>query len=166
MGSESVEPKKFPGQKVDFSATAFGCLLLYQIKSTFFINLIGSLYCTFFRCFLMDDRGYLITHRDLIEPNNRGRPEEKHITHKEPLIANDILNHRGFVHKKVCSSFGDRTVQRYYQVEYIHRTYVICYIPYNFLIQSINQSNTFARVPVIDDHWRRTSRPNLINLVT
>lgn len=67
------------------------------------------------RCFLMDDRGYFITHRDLTEPNNEGHPEEKHITHKEPLVADDILNHRGFVHKKVCSSFGDRTVQRYYQ---------------------------------------------------
>ena len=30
--------------------------------------------------------------------------------------------------------------------------------------QSINQSNTFARAPVTDEHWRRTS--NLINLVT
>jgi len=67
----------------------------------------------------MDDRGYLITHPDLIEPGSRGPPEEKHITHKEPLIANDILNHRGFVTKKVCSSFGDRTVQRYYQVKQI-----------------------------------------------
>jgi len=72
----------------------------------------------------MDDRGYLITHPDLIEPNNNGPPEEKHITHKEPLIANDILNHRGFVRKKVCSSFGDRTVQRYYQVAQIQCTQI------------------------------------------
>ena len=68
----------------------------------------------------MDDRGYLITHRDLTDPNSEGPPEEKHITHKEPLVANDILNHRGFVLKKVCSSFGDRTVQRYYQVLELH----------------------------------------------
>ena len=67
----------------------------------------------------MDDRGYLITHPDLIGPNSRAPPEEKHITHKEPLIANDILNHCGFVEKKVCSSFGDRTVQRYYQVKHV-----------------------------------------------
>jgi len=33
-------------------------------------------------------------------------------------------------------------------------------IPINQLInQSINQTNTFARAPVTDDHWRRTSRP-------
>jgi len=70
----------------------------------------------------MDDRGYLITHPDLIEPDSQGPPEEKHITHKEPLIANDILNHRGFVTKNVCSSFGDRTVQRYYQVNRIFWT--------------------------------------------
>lgn len=33
-------------------------------------------------CFIMDDRGYLIAHRGLIEPNDRGPLEEKHITHK------------------------------------------------------------------------------------
>jgi len=75
----------------------------------------------------MDDRGYLITHPELIEPSDKGPPEEKHITHKEPLIANDILNHRGFVHKKVCSSFGDRTVQRYYQVNSVIATYCIVF---------------------------------------
>jgi len=78
----------------------------------------------------MDDRGYLITHRDLIEPSNNGRSEEKHITHKEPLIANDILNHRGFVHKKVCSSFADRTIQRYYQVDSIYPETYSWYIEY------------------------------------
>lgn len=67
------------------------------------------------RCFIMDDRGYLIAHRGLIEPNDRGPLEEKHITHKEPLVTNDMLNHRGFVTKRACHSFMDRTTQRYYQ---------------------------------------------------
>lgn len=35
---------------------------------------------------------------------------------QEPLVANDILNHKGFVHKKLCNSYDDRTIQRFYQV--------------------------------------------------
>ncbi|KAI0241312.1 VWFA and cache domain-containing protein 1 [Lamellibrachia satsuma] len=66
------------------------------------------------RCFVMDDRGYLIAHQGLIEPNGKGPLEQQHITHKEPLVANDILNHRGFVHKQLCKSYNDRTTQRFY----------------------------------------------------
>ncbi|ELT96782.1 hypothetical protein CAPTEDRAFT_225126 [Capitella teleta] len=67
------------------------------------------------RCFVMDDRGYLIAHRGLIEPTGRAPMEQKHITHKEPLAANDILNHEGFVTKKLCNGYTDRTIQRFYQ---------------------------------------------------
>lgn len=34
---------------------------------------------------------------------------------QEPLVANDILNHPNFVKKKLCNSFSDRTVQRFYK---------------------------------------------------
>jgi hypothetical protein len=75
----------------------------------------------------MDDRGYLIAHRSLVEPNSminnrnvepnsREASEERHVSHQEPLVANDILNHKGFVRKKLCNSFIDRTMQRYYHV--------------------------------------------------
>ncbi|ESO86641.1 hypothetical protein LOTGIDRAFT_128750, partial [Lottia gigantea] len=67
------------------------------------------------RCFLMDDKGYLIAHPAFIDPNGKGPVEQQHITHKEPLVANDILNHRGFVQKKLCNRYNDRTVQRYYK---------------------------------------------------
>lgn len=67
------------------------------------------------RCFLLNDDGYLIAHPSLVEPNGRGPVEELHITHKEPLVANDILNHRHFVHKKLCNRYNDRTVQRFYK---------------------------------------------------
>ncbi|KAL3869969.1 hypothetical protein ACJMK2_042589 [Sinanodonta woodiana] len=66
------------------------------------------------RCFLMNDKGYIITHPSLVEPNGKGPVEELHITHKEPLVANDILNHRHFVKKKLCNRYNDRTVQRFY----------------------------------------------------
>ncbi|RWS12904.1 VWFA and cache domain-containing protein 1-like protein [Dinothrombium tinctorium] len=67
------------------------------------------------KCFIMDDRGYLVAHPSLVEPTGRGPVEYTHITHKEPLVANDILNHKNFVRKNVCNSFGDRTIQRFYQ---------------------------------------------------
>ncbi|KAL5022166.1 hypothetical protein ScPMuIL_001321 [Solemya velum] len=66
------------------------------------------------RCFMMDDEGYLIAHPALMEPNGKGPVEQQHITHKEPLVANDILYHRHFVQKKLCNRYNDRTVQRFY----------------------------------------------------
>lgn len=65
-------------------------------------------------CFLMDDRGYLVAHPSLVEPAGRGPVESTHITHKEPLIANDLLNHKDFMKKKTCTS--DCTIQRYYNL--------------------------------------------------
>ncbi|XP_014679119.1 PREDICTED: VWFA and cache domain-containing protein 1-like [Priapulus caudatus] len=67
------------------------------------------------RCFVFDDRGYIIAHLNLIEPGRGGPQEQLHVTHKEPLVANDILSHDHFVRKKLCNSFSDRTIQRFYQ---------------------------------------------------
>ncbi|CAK9828434.1 VWFA and cache domain-containing protein 1 [Anthophora retusa] len=65
------------------------------------------------KCFLMDDKGYLISHPALLEP--MGKIEQQHLTHKELLVTNDILNHKLFVKKKACANYLDGTVQRYYQ---------------------------------------------------
>lgn len=65
------------------------------------------------KCFLMDDKGYLVSHPTLLEAS--GKVEQQHLTHKELLMANDILNHGLFVKKKSCASYLDGTVQRYYQ---------------------------------------------------
>lgn len=65
------------------------------------------------KCFLMDDKGYLVSHPALLEPT--GKIEQQHLTHKELLVANDILNHELFVKKKACINYLDGTVQRYYQ---------------------------------------------------
>ena len=67
-------------------------------------------------CLIMDDRGYLIAHPSLVEPTRQAPIEQQHITHKEPLVANDLLNHKYFVDKNVCNSFVDRTIQRFYNV--------------------------------------------------
>lgn len=68
------------------------------------------------RCFLMDDKGYLVAHPGLIDPTGKGPAEQRHITHMEPLVANDILNHRNFVRKRLCNRYNDRTIQRYFDV--------------------------------------------------
>ncbi|NXL46978.1 CAHD1 protein, partial [Podilymbus podiceps] len=67
------------------------------------------------RCFIMEDRGYLVAHPTLIDPKGHAPVEQQHITHKESLVANDILNHPNFVKKNLCNSFSDRTVQRFYK---------------------------------------------------
>lgn len=64
----------------------------------------------------MDDEGYLVAHPGLIDPTGKGPAEQRHITHMEPLVANDILNHRHFVRKRLCNRYNDRTVQRYFDV--------------------------------------------------
>ncbi|XP_012277119.1 VWFA and cache domain-containing protein 1 [Orussus abietinus] len=65
------------------------------------------------KCFLMDDKGYLIFHPSLLDPSSK--VEQQHLTHKEVLVANDILNHELFVKKKLCASYLDGTTQRYYE---------------------------------------------------
>ncbi|XP_072753876.1 VWFA and cache domain-containing protein 1 [Anoplolepis gracilipes] len=65
------------------------------------------------KCFLMDDKGYLVSHPTLLEAT--GKIEQQHLTHKELLVANDILNHGLFVKKKSCANHLEGIVQRYYQ---------------------------------------------------
>lgn len=67
------------------------------------------------KCFIMDDRGYLLSHPGLVDPARSGPVERQHVTHKESLIANDMLNHRGFVRKQLCKNYADGTVQRFYE---------------------------------------------------
>ncbi|KAH3694838.1 hypothetical protein DPMN_082279 [Dreissena polymorpha] len=75
---------------------------------------IGVCHVAGVRCFLINDDGYMVAHPSLIEPDGRGPVEDLHVTHKEPLVANDILNHRHFVHKQLCNRYNDRTIQRFY----------------------------------------------------
>ncbi|XP_001603244.1 VWFA and cache domain-containing protein 1 [Nasonia vitripennis] len=65
------------------------------------------------KCFLMDDKGYLVFHPSLLKAASK--VENQHLTNKELLVANDILNHEFFVNKKMCASHMDGTTQRYYQ---------------------------------------------------
>lgn len=66
------------------------------------------------KCFLMDDKGFLVGHPNVMEPIvNERQPE--HISHKESHVANDILMHRKFVKKISCNNYLNGTSQRFYQ---------------------------------------------------
>lgn len=66
------------------------------------------------KCFLMDDRGYLVAHPNIVLPaiNNNNRLLSEHLTAKESQVASDVLNHEHFVRKRLCNNYINRTVQR------------------------------------------------------
>ncbi|VUZ52379.1 unnamed protein product, partial [Hymenolepis diminuta] len=67
------------------------------------------------KCLLMNDRGYLIAHPGFADPVQGSRAMESyHISHREPLVAADLLNHNRFVRKVACVSHSQRTLERYY----------------------------------------------------
>lgn len=39
------------------------------------------------RCFIMEDRGYLVAHPTLIDPKGHAPVEQQHITHKVCLLS-------------------------------------------------------------------------------
>lgn len=67
------------------------------------------------KCFMMNDKGFLIAHPNVLESNNENRRQPEHITHKESHVANDILMQRKFVKKIACNDYLNGTSQRFYQ---------------------------------------------------
>ena len=63
-------------------------------------------------CFLFEEGGYILAHPHLLTAARRTFIIRQHLTHMQPLVANDILNHHGFVKKSRCNSYSDRTTQR------------------------------------------------------
>lgn len=73
------------------------------------------------KCFLIDDYGYLVVY-----PNNFDSKMQlsmfdtqfnlnEHLTHRESLVANDILLHKQLVTKRMCQNLLNRKVERYYK---------------------------------------------------
>lgn len=73
------------------------------------------------KCMLIDDYGYLVVY-----PNNFDSKMQlslfdsqfninEHITHRESLIANDILLHKTLVQKQTCQNLLNRKVERFYK---------------------------------------------------
>ncbi|XP_022224517.2 VWFA and cache domain-containing protein CG16868 [Drosophila obscura] len=69
------------------------------------------------KCLIFEHEGYLLAHPSMLQPatptRNQRRPHE-HLTHKESYLANDMLNHGQLVRKLGCTSYQNRTLQRYY----------------------------------------------------
>ncbi|PIK59747.1 putative VWFA and cache domain-containing protein 1-like [Apostichopus japonicus] len=68
------------------------------------------------RCFIMDNKGYLVAHPHMVEPIHKAPVEQQHITPRyvEVSISNDLLYQSEFVQKLQCNSYLNGTIQRYY----------------------------------------------------
>ncbi|KAI5643387.1 cache domain-containing protein [Phthorimaea operculella] len=118
---------------LDVGGAGYVVSISYAVKSPFYPTMVvamdvtmGFLYkllidsmplCAmpYAKCFIMNNRGYLVSHPGLMDPNSSGPIEQQHITHKESMIAIDMLNHKGFVTKRLCNNFYDKTIQRFYE---------------------------------------------------
>lgn len=118
---------------LDVGGAGYIVTISYAVKSPFYPTMVvamdvtmGFLYkllidsmplcaMSYVKCFIMNNRGYLVSHPGLMDPNSSGPIEQQHITHKESMIAIDMLNHKGFVTKRLCNNFYDKTIQRFYE---------------------------------------------------
>ncbi|KAI8422518.1 hypothetical protein MSG28_006329 [Choristoneura fumiferana] len=118
---------------LDVGGAGYVVSISYAVKSPFYPTMVVSMDVTmgflykllidsmplcekaFVKCFIMNNRGYLVSHPGLMDPNSSGPIEQQHITHKESMIAIDMLSHKGFVTKRLCSNFYDKTIQRFYE---------------------------------------------------
>ncbi|KAL3289968.1 hypothetical protein HHI36_023351 [Cryptolaemus montrouzieri] len=103
-------------------------------------------------CFFVDDRGYLISHPDLIKSlESDSEPiEQLHLVHKESSVANDFLNHEELVQKLACNDYTTATIQRYYQLNMsyhgIFNSSVLGEPCVSYSITPINHTNLFFGV--------------------
>lgn len=73
------------------------------------------------KCFLIDEYGYLIVYPSNFDSKMQLSTFDaqfnlnEHITHRESLIANDILLHKSLVTKRMCQNLLNRRVERYYK---------------------------------------------------
>ncbi|XP_019765381.2 VWFA and cache domain-containing protein 1 [Dendroctonus ponderosae] len=101
-------------------------------------------------CFLIDDQGYIIFHRNLTDLNGSRPVEQQHIVHRESLVANDILNHKQFIKKLLCNDYGDNKIQRYYRLNTSFTDDLVNHVPgeqcVTYHITSVPDTNIFVGV--------------------
>lgn len=118
---------------LDSGGAGYVVSISYAVRSAFYPTMVVSMDVTMgflykllidtlpecgyshIKCFFMNNRGYLVSHPGLMDPNRSGPIEQQHIAHKESTIATDMLNHKGFVTKRLCNNFPDKTIQRFYE---------------------------------------------------
>ncbi|CAG9759360.1 unnamed protein product [Ceutorhynchus assimilis] len=101
-------------------------------------------------CFLIDDQGYIIYHKNLTDINAARPVEQQHIVHRESLVANDILNHKHFIKKMLCNDYADNTIQRFYRLNTSFADDLVNHIPgehcVSYHITSVPGTNIFVGV--------------------
>ncbi|XP_066248264.1 VWFA and cache domain-containing protein 1 [Euwallacea similis] len=101
-------------------------------------------------CFLIDDQGYIIYHRNLTDINGARPVEQQHIVHRESLVANDILNHKLFIKKLLCNDYADNTIQRFYRLNTSFTGDLANHVPgehcVTYHITSVQGTNMFVGV--------------------
>nr|XP_023016915.1 VWFA and cache domain-containing protein 1 [Leptinotarsa decemlineata] len=101
-------------------------------------------------CFIVDDEGYVIYHPDLRNQDGAKPVEHQHIVHKESLVSNDILNHKYFMKKLLCNSYGDNTIQRYYKLNTSYTDVLVNFVPgehcVTYQVTSVPDTNIFVGI--------------------
>ncbi|XP_077994463.1 VWFA and cache domain-containing protein 1-like [Glandiceps talaboti] len=69
-----------------------------------------------YRCFVIDNSGYFVVHRDFFPKTNKTDIYESHITRREPDIAQDLID-KGFLVKKNCLNLQEIQITYFYQVD-------------------------------------------------
>ncbi|XP_056645974.1 VWFA and cache domain-containing protein 1 isoform X1 [Diorhabda sublineata] len=114
-------------------------------------------------CFLIDDEGYIIYHPNLMNSNGAKPIEQQHIVHKESLVSNDILNHKHFIQKLLCNSYGDDTIQRYYALNTSFVGVLVNFVPgeqcVKYQITSIPKTNMFLGIVNVSCNFGATFCP-------
>lgn len=108
---------------------------LFSISYTYLPSLDCHMLCfshCVCRCFIMEDRGYLVAHPTLIDPKGHAPAEQQHITHK---VAAHTLLLWSTAHKRdefarfcLCSGNGEKCIHVYIFVTVFLISFPLCVI--------------------------------------
>ena len=108
------------------------------------------------RCFLIEDRGYVIAHPGLNAALHRRPDARLHLTHLEPFVATDLLAHHSgsFISKQVCRAPLSGNLQRYMELRTDYAGGVVtnsgrsagCGGPPLYYLSSVPNTNIFLGV--------------------
>ena len=69
-----------------------------------------------YECFVMDQAGFLIMHKDFLMPSaTAAEVEHVHITQKEKTIVEDLIT-KGYLIEKECRNLEEIKKQSFYEV--------------------------------------------------
>jgi len=99
-------------------------------------------------CFLMDHRGFMISHPLMTYRDTR--PQSIHLTHLEPSVATDLLSdkHQGFMTKSICRKHSTQTLQRIFTIDFSYQGRVESSDDYcsQYSLQRVSGTNLYLGV--------------------